>query len=87
MCEQETYALNTLLNKIALITGGTAGIGAATAKRFHAEGATVIVTGSNKTTLEAARKAMPEVEVVASDAGDTVATKILVEPAIGRRIY
>jgi NAD(P)-dependent dehydrogenase (short-subunit alcohol dehydrogenase family) len=70
--------MNTL-NKIALITGGTTGIGAATAKRFQAEGATVIVTGSNKATLEAARKAMPEVEVVASDAGDPAATKMLID--------
>lgn len=65
--------------KIALITGGTSGIGAATAKRFQAEGATVIVTGSNPTTLEAARKSLPGVEVVASEASDTDATKSLID--------
>jgi len=38
-----------LSNKIALITGGTTGIGAATASCFQAEGTRVIVTGSDPT--------------------------------------
>src|SRR5580704_12821613 len=70
--------MNTLKNKIALITGGTSGMGAATAKRFHEEGATVIVTGSGPATVEAARKAMPYVEAVVSDAGDNKAAEALV---------
>jgi NAD(P)-dependent dehydrogenase (short-subunit alcohol dehydrogenase family) len=53
-------------------------MGAATAKRFHAEGATVLVTGSSETSAAAARKDMPEVEVLASDAGDPRAAKTLV---------
>jgi NAD(P)-dependent dehydrogenase (short-subunit alcohol dehydrogenase family) len=43
-----------LSNKIALITGGTSGIGLATAKLFRDEGARVIVTGADPTRLEAA---------------------------------
>jgi short-subunit dehydrogenase involved in D-alanine esterification of teichoic acids len=53
-------------------------MGAATAKLFQAEGATVIVTGSNPKTLAAARQDMPGIEVIASDAGDTTAVKSLV---------
>jgi NAD(P)-dependent dehydrogenase (short-subunit alcohol dehydrogenase family) len=68
-----------LTNKIALITGGTSGMGASTAKRFHAEGATVIVTGSSESSAEAARREMPEVEVLVSDACDPAAAKILVD--------
>jgi NAD(P)-dependent dehydrogenase (short-subunit alcohol dehydrogenase family) len=60
-----------LENKVALITGGTTGIGLATAKRFAAEGARVVVTGRNRETLEAARRELGDrAEVVESDAGD-----------------
>src|SRR5438874_12056392 len=47
------------------------GIARATAKRFAAEGARVIVTGRNRETLEAARKELGDrAEVIESDAGD-----------------
>ena len=60
-----------LENKVALITGGTTGIGLATAKRFVAEGARVVVTGRNPETLEVARRELGSgVEVIQSDAGD-----------------
>src|SRR5258706_15953931 len=44
--------------KIALITGGSSGIGLATAKRFVPEGAYVCITGRRETELLAAVKAI-----------------------------
>ncbi|MBU6454710.1 MAG: SDR family NAD(P)-dependent oxidoreductase [Cyanobacteria bacterium REEB67] len=72
--------MNTLKNKIALITGGTGGMGAATAKRFKVEGAAVIVTGSSNASAEAARKELPDVEVIVSDAGDAASAKKIDRP-------
>lgn len=44
--------------KIALVTGGTSGIGLATAQRLAFEGASVIVTGRRQPELDAAVKTM-----------------------------
>lgn len=68
-----------LEGKIALITGGTTGIGAATAKLFQTEGATVIVTGANPDTLAQAKADLPGVEVIGVDGADTAATKALID--------
>ena len=43
-----------LQNKIVLVTGGSLGIGLATAKRLQEKGAKVIITGRNKERLEKA---------------------------------
>ncbi|NIE82959.1 MULTISPECIES: SDR family oxidoreductase [unclassified Burkholderia] len=43
-----------LKNKVAFVTGGTSGIGLETAKLFQAEGANVVLVGSNEERLAAA---------------------------------
>ncbi|MCS6897304.1 MAG: SDR family oxidoreductase [Nitrospira sp.] len=49
-----------LRGKVAIITGGNAGIGEAIAKRFVAEGASVTITGRRKTELDRVAKAIRE---------------------------
>jgi len=46
--------MNSLVGKIAVVTGGSSGIGLAAAKRFAAEGAFVYVTGRRRSELDAA---------------------------------
>jgi NAD(P)-dependent dehydrogenase (short-subunit alcohol dehydrogenase family) len=61
--------MNDLTGKTAVVTGGTTGIGLATARLFHQHGARVLVTGRNEATLAEARRALPEdVLVLRSDA-------------------
>lgn len=47
---------NRFDNKVVVVTGGTSGIGLATAKAFAAEGASVFITGRRQETLDAALK-------------------------------
>ena len=67
---------------VALVTGGTTGIGFATAQEFLKRGHLVVVTGNNPTTLAAARNRLPsDVVVLQADSSriasaDTVAEEL-----------
>jgi NAD(P)-dependent dehydrogenase (short-subunit alcohol dehydrogenase family) len=47
--------MSKLSGKVAVITGGSSGIGLATAQRFVAEGAYVFITGRRQTELDKAK--------------------------------
>ena len=68
-----------LAGQIAFIPGGTSGIGAAAAKLFQAEDATVIVTGSSQRSVDAATAELPGVGVLVSNVAEIAATRTLVD--------
>ena len=63
--------MNQLTNKVALITGGTTGIGLATAQEFAAQGAQVIITGRSQQSVDTAlRQVEGQAHGLVSDNGD-----------------
>jgi len=77
--------MGRLADKYTLITGGTTGIGLATAQEFIAEGAHVAVTGRNPDTLADANRILGDnAWVIPADAGDIAAQKQLAETIAAR---
>jgi NAD(P)-dependent dehydrogenase (short-subunit alcohol dehydrogenase family) len=56
-----------LLGKVAIVTGGSRGIGKSTAMLFAQHGADVVITSKDKTNLENAQKEMKNVVAIAGD--------------------
>ena len=68
--------MNTLENKVAIVTGASAGIGRATARLFAKEGATVVVAARRESELEvlvsATKEESGQALAVVGDVGDEV---------------
>ena len=76
--------MGRLEGKRAVITGGTTGIGLATAQLFVREGARVAITGQNPDRLEEARRTLgPDALAIAADAGSVAGIGAMVDE-VGR---
>ncbi len=67
-----------LKGKNVLITGGSKGIGLACARAFLAEGARVAIVSRSQVNLDAARKALGDVQTYAADLTDAAAAAAMV---------
>jgi len=71
-----------LKNKVALITGGSRGIGFATAKLFLKEGATVIITSKDHEKIEKAKQELGNIVAIAADITKESEVKNLIKNVI-----
>ncbi len=71
--------MSKLQGKVAVVTGGTSGIGLATAQRFAAEGARVFITGRRQAELDKAAASIPNATGIQADSSSSADLKRLFE--------
>ncbi|HEX5341032.1 MAG TPA: SDR family oxidoreductase [Duganella sp.] len=71
--------MSKLQGKVAVVTGGTSGIGLATAQRFAAEGARVFITGRRQAELDKAAATIPNATGIQADSSSSADLKRLFE--------
>ena len=78
--------MNRFIDKVVIVTGAGSGIGAATARRFAAEGARVVLAGRTRTKLEATAKDLRPSHVLfqEADVSSKVSANLMVNAAIER---
>jgi NAD(P)-dependent dehydrogenase (short-subunit alcohol dehydrogenase family) len=85
-CEANAGAAQRLGGRVALITGGTGGIGAATVRRFVAEGAWVVASGrSPERGAELVRELGDQVRFIAADVTRAEQIDALVDETVAWR--
>ena len=73
--------MGRLDGKVAIVTGGASGIGAATARRFVAEGARVVIADLNDEAGEGVARALGSAAAYRhADVGSTAASRSASEP-------
>ncbi len=84
--QQESGVPRRLEGRVALITGGTGGIGAATVRRFVAEGAWVVASGrSHERGAELVRELGERVRFVAADVTREESVNAMIDEAVAWR--
>lgn len=77
-------AMNRFEGKVAYITGGAAGLGAATARLFAREGARVVIADINVEGARALANELPDALAVSVDTSDAESVKQSIDAAIER---
>jgi NAD(P)-dependent dehydrogenase (short-subunit alcohol dehydrogenase family) len=77
----EEHFMGRFEGKTVVITGGTSGIGLASARRIASEGGHVLVTGTNAAALDQLRQYSPTIVGIQNDASDPAAAIALANEA------